>query len=265
MTLQGGMVYCYTCKFLLLLLLFNFFKITSISAQQRIKEFYLSDWSESKKKWELRGREALVFDKYVDIEKLEAKYFLKNRIIDLKSNKGRIIKPMMEVYLKDNVKVKTSDGINLLSSSLAWKKNLLFTQDRVELKRDNLKIVAKGLKAEENLEKVNFQKEVKVDLYQKDNKIVITCLGPLEIDYNQAKAVFNKNVIVTSKEGEIEADKGIVYFDKNNRTIIKIVCEGDVRIKREGNISFAERATYLSKEKKIILEGNPRLVIFPKQ
>ncbi len=259
------MVYCYTRKFLLLLLLFIFFKIIPDFAQQRIKEFYLSDWSQNKKKWELRGKKAFIFDKYVDIEKLEAKYFLKNKIVNLKSDKGRIIKPMKEVYLKDNVKVKTNDGISLFSSSLAWKNNLLFTEDKVELERDNLRIVAKGLKAEENLKKVNFQKEVKVRLSQEDNKVVITCSGPLEIDYNQAKAIFNKDVVVTSKEGKIEADKGIVYFDKSSRTIIKIVCEGNVKIEREGNVSFAEKATYLGKEKKIILEGNPRLVIFPKQ
>jgi len=257
------MVYCYTKFLLFLFLLFSFF--TSNFAQRQIKEFYLSDWFKEKKKWELKGKEALVFNKYVEIEDLEAKYFLKNRIIDLKSDKGRIIKPMKEVYLKDNVRVKTSDGISLFSSSLAWKNNLLFTEDKVELKRDNLKIIAKGLRAEESLKKVNFQKEVKVDFYEKNNKIVITCSGPLEIDYNQAKAIFNKDVVVTSEEGRIEADKGIVYFDKDKKKIIKIVCEGNVKIEREGNISFAKRATYLDKEKKIILEGNPRLVIFPKQ
>ena len=257
------MVYCYTRRFLLSLFLFSF--VTFNFAQQQIREFYLSDWSKEEKKWELKGKKALVFNKYVEIENLKAKYFLKNRTINLKSDKGRIIKPAKEVYLKDNVRVKTSDGISLFSSSLAWKDNLLFTEDKVKLERDNLKIIAKGLKAEENLKKVNFQKEVKVNLYQKDDKVVITCSGPLEIDYNQAKAVFNKNVVVTSEEGKIEADKGIVYFDKDNQKIIKIVCEGNVKIEREGNISFAERAIYLDKEKKIILEGSPRLVIFPKQ
>jgi len=257
------MVYCYTySRFLLFLFLFSF--ITFNFAQQQIKEFYLSDWSKKERKWELRGKKALVFNKYVEIENLEAKYFLKNRIINLKSDKGRIIKPVEEVYLKDNVKVKTNDGINLFSSSLAWKNNLLFTEDKVKLERDNLKIVAKGLKAEENLKKVNFQKEVKVDFYEKNNKIVITCSGPLEIDYNQAKAIFNKDVVVTSEEGRIEANKGVVYFDKDKQKIIKIVCEGNVKIERGNNISFAERVTYLDKEKKIILEGSPRLVIFPK-
>ena len=90
-------------------------------------------------------------------------------------------------------------------------------------------------------------------------------MGPLEIDYNQAKAIFNKDVVVVSKEGRIEADKGIVYFDKDRQTIIKIICEGNVKIEKENNVSFAEKVIYLSKEKKIVLEGNPRLVIFPEQ
>ena len=248
--------------FFLLTLNIDFF----VFSQQTIKNFYLSNWQKEGKRWELKGKEALIRGDYIDIKNMQATYFLKERTITLDSERGRIVKPDMNIFLKNNVNLKTDDGITLRSSSLSWqKKRFLSTFDKVRLKKDNMRVEAKGLLADTDLGKINFKKDVKVNLADENEKIIITCQGPLEINYNQNKAVFNKNVVVVSSQGKITSDKGIIYFDKDRKKIVKIICEGNVKIEKENNITFAQKATYIEKNKRIILEGSPRLIIFPEK
>ena len=237
-----------------------------VFSQQTIKNFYLSNWQKEGKKWELKGREALIRGDCIDIKNMQATYFLKERTILLNSEEGRVVRPDMNVFLKNNVNLKTDDGITLHSSSLSWqKRRFLSTSDKVRLRRDSMRVEARGLLADTELGKINFKKDVKVDLVNEDEKIIITCQGPLEIDYNQNKAVFNKKVVVVSPQGKIISDKSVLYFDKDKKRIVKIICEGNVKIEKDNNVTFAQKATYIEKDKRIILEGKPRLIIFPKK
>jgi len=52
-----------------------------------------------------------------------------------------------------------------------------------------------------------------------------------------------------------------VYINREERELTKIVCTGNVRIDREGSNTFSHKATYLAKEGKVILSGEPKLVI----
>jgi lipopolysaccharide export system protein LptA len=115
------------------------------------------------------------------------------------------------------------------------------------------------------MKKVDFEENVEVQLSDKEGRAVkITCDGPLEIEYNEGVAVFNNNVTVDNKDGKLYADKTTVFFDNKEKKIVKIVSEGNVKIERENNVTFAQKATYFDADKKIILEGNPRLFYFPK-
>ena len=58
---------------------------------------------------------------------------------------------------------------------------------------------------------------------------IITCDGPLEVDYNNRKAIFNNNVEIIEKEGSMYANKVIAYFDPDKRIIEKIEWLGDVK------------------------------------
>jgi lipopolysaccharide export system protein LptA len=93
--------------------------------------------------------------------------------------------------------------------------------------------------------------------------ITVDCEGPLEVDYAQGYAVFNDNVVVESSEGKMFSEKATVFFLKDTKTIERIVSEGDVKIIRDDNVTFAEKATYIEAEKRLILEGRPRLILFP--
>jgi len=240
-----------------------------VYSQQRIQDFYLSNYKDTgKTDWEVRGKEATVSDKYVEIEVMEGKFFRKDDTIDIKADKAKLDKLNMDVYLEDNVRINNSQGITLNTDFLNWKQNSnkVSTDRWVQVaKEDSLTIEAKGLEADTELNKVDFQKEVKVDIPNQEETIKITCDGPLEIDYEEGKAIFNNNVVVDHDQGKMFSQEGTVYFDSETNSIIKIVAQGDVKIIRDDNVTFAERAVYLEEEKKIILEGRPRLVFFPQK
>ena len=245
---------------------------TMVYSQQEIQDFYLSNYrDDGLKDWEVKGKEATVSDKYVEIEDMEGKYFQKNDTIDISSDRAMLDKENMDAHLESNVRINSTQGIRMKTESLDWKqsKNLLSTDQWVEvIREDSMRLEAKGLEADTKLQKANFKEDVIVDIIGDDtaqNVTKINCDGPLEIDYEQGVAVFKKNVVVDNVQGKMIADTATVYFDIQNKSIIKIIAEGDVKIIRDDNVTFAERATFLEAENKVILEGRPRLVIFPEQ
>ena len=172
----------------------------------------------------------------------------------------------MDVHLRENVRIHNDKGIKLNTDSLNWqqKSNTISTNDKVEVsKKDSVDIKAKGLDADTKLNQVSFKQDVKVALFDNKNVIKINCAGPLEIDYNKGKAVFNNNVVVDNVQGKMFAHKVTVYFDSKTSSIIKVVAEGDVKVVRDYNVTFADRAVYYGKDNKIVLKGRPRLVILP--
>ncbi|MCM8823909.1 MAG: hypothetical protein NC822_04460, partial [Candidatus Omnitrophica bacterium] len=78
-------------------LIISLFFLNGISySQQKIQDFYLSNYkNEGLKDWEVKGNEATVWDSYVEIDGVEAKYFQKNDIIDIKADKAKLDKTNM--------------------------------------------------------------------------------------------------------------------------------------------------------------------------
>lgn len=255
-------------QFLILaVLLFMSFSVCAF-AQEKIKDFYISNYNQDgSPDWEVKGKEAFVHDKHVDIDDMEAKYYSKDDTISIKSNKAKLDKDKMDVYLNDNVRVESKDGVKLQTEVLNWERtnNKINTAEWVQVEKDSFQIKAKGLDGDTQFEKVDFQKEIEMQIPDKEGKefTVITCRGPLEIEYNKGTAVFNDSVIVENKEGKLYADTATVFFDMEKKKMTKMVAEGNVRILRGENITFAKKATYFGDDGKIILEGQPRLIYFP--
>ena len=96
----------------------------------------------------------------------------------------------------------------------------------------------------------------------KKTKTVITCDGEVEFNYEKNEGYFNKNVHVVNDEGTIDADKITVYLDSGTKSVKIIVAEGNVKIQRGDNITYSDKATYLAADKKIVLTGKPRIVMY---
>ena len=247
-----------------------FFSFESI-AQQRIKNFQLSNYGkEHRKRWKLVGEEALIFDNHIEIKRIKANVFSPNSQVEIKAKTAFLDRKNMNVLLKNDVEVEDKKGMRLVTNSLNWENedNLVSTRDWVQVKRNSsLEIKAQGFAANLHKDSAHFDKEVKVTLKnsEKDKEVtIITCDGPLEIDYGKRIAIFKNNVVVTHPQGKMFSPKVVVYFSKDKKEKIeKIVSEGGVKIVRGDNVAWAEKVTYLDSEKRIILEGNPRLVVYP--
>jgi len=97
------------------------------------------------------------------------------------------------------------------------------------------------------------------------NQTVITCDGEVEFNYESNVVYFRNAVKVKSSDGDIDADMITVYLDPKTKQIDKIVAEGNVRISRGENTTFSEKATYLNKEKRVVLTGSPKLVFYQEE
>ncbi len=189
--------------------------------------------------------------------------------IHFQSKKALFNRADKTLEMQDSVRIENDKGVSLETQRLKWdqEKDEVATDDEVTIERkDSIQIKGKGLNAKPSLKKTKIGKDVEVRIPQKNKGfIMITCKGPLEIDYQEGKAVFYNDVKVNQEDSQIFSDKATVYFDGDQKTLKKIVAEGEVRIVRGKDTSFSDKAIYQVDQKKLILKGNPRLVIFPEE
>ena len=239
-------------------------------SQQKIKDFYLSNFKgDGSSDWEVRGDEAIVHDDDVDIHKMTANYHTEDDTIVITSDKAKLNKQSMDVVLEDNVRIKNKDGSTLSTDSLNWQRseNHIETKDWVETSRDSMYIKAEGLSADTEFRRVDFEKNVEATLPDQESgePITVTCSGPLEIEYNQGQAVFNDDVVVSHPQGTMFSDKAIIFFNTEEKGIEKIISEGNVKIERDNNVTFAKKATFFADQGRLVLEGRPRLMYYPQE
>lgn len=97
---------------------------------------------------------------------------------------------------------------------------------------------------------------------KKKSRIVITCGGQVEFNYEKNQAFFVKDVRVESKDGNIDADRITVNLDPATRKVKTIVAEGNVKITQGENVTYSDKAIYVEADKRIVLVGRPKLVIY---
>ena len=265
-------------------------------SDQQIMDFSLASFGEKgKKSWDLSGKSADIFSDVIKLQDVIGNLYGKEEDIKLTADKGDFDKVQGKIHLQENVIITTSSGSKLTTDSLDWdrKNQLVTTNDAVNIERGNMVTTASGARGEPNLKKVSLQKDVTVNINptaeeksqdQEMNvkkKIVITCDGPLQIDYDKNIATFNNNVNVDTQDAIIQSDIMDVYFGKTGKDnsgsekeasglgsatmgskIDKIVARGNVKITRGENVSYSDEATYNALDKKIILSGKPKLIIY---
>jgi len=260
-------------KLILIVCFLSFSRIVYCQAPvsgQKINDFYLSNYkADGTRDWEIEGEKAVLGEDTVNIDTMQAKYYSEDDTLSMKSQKATLNKSNHNIHLENDVHIENKDGIQLETNSLNWKKkeNKVETDDWVDAQRQDLKIVAKGLNADTKFKNVNFEKNVEMTLSDKENMhkkpTTIICDGPLDIEYTLGRAIFLNNVIFENEEGKMFADKATVFFDTKEKKLLKVVAEGAVKIIKDENVTFANKATYLGKEERIVLEGTPRIIYFP--
>jgi len=291
-------------KKILLVFAVLFFSCANIIAEetkespQQIGDFSLSGFGDKgKKAWDLAGQSADILNETVKLKKVVGNHYAEKDKINLTADNGDFNKKSGVVHLQDNVIITTSSGAKLTTDSLDWdrKQQIVSTLDKVNLERTDMNLSGKGAVGQTALKQVVLEKNVRLDILpddkklDKQEKIVITCDGPLDIDYDKNIAVFNNNVKVEKPDLTIYSDKMQVYFTPKpqgnglasdsqshkqdegvkaqessvmSSSINKIVASGNVRIDRSGNTSYSQEAIYTALDKKITLTGRPQIVIY---
>jgi len=209
---------------------------TSNTVEQKVLAFNLEGFTEKgAKKWDIVGESAeAVSESEVRMKNIVAKSYGTQSEAMIVADKGIYDKAKNNVRLENNVRAT----IEQTESS---------AKDYLDI--SGALLGAKKADAAEPPQK-------------KKSKTTITCDGEVQFEYENNLAYFNKNVRVVSDYGEITADKITVNLDAKSKDIRDIVAEGNVKIAKEDNVSFCDKATYIEAEKKVILTGRPKLVVY---
>lgn len=236
----------------------------------RVYFFSFTKYSpEGAKELEIEGDSADILSKTVNLMNVVAKAYAQETPVTITSDEGYYDKIGEKVHLQKNVIATTEDGTRLLTEELDIipSEKVMETDVQAAVKKDNINIDGMGARGESNLKKVKFKKNVTVVVQDPDfatkAPTVITCDGPLIVDYDKNIAHFHDNVVAEDERGILHADKMDVYYSKESRRVAKIVAVGNVVIENpDGNQTFSDNVVYLAEEGKIILGGNAEAVYF---
>lgn len=234
---------------------------------QKILSFNLEGYRDNgQKKWELNGAAANILANVIKLDYITAKAYGDDGSMTVKAKRGVYDKITKDIDLEKNVIGKTSDGTRLVTDRLHWndKTESVTTDAVVRIEKDNLISIGRGAVGSPSLKRVELKKDVVVEL-KEDPPTLITCDGPLVVNYQKNISVLNNNVKITDQRGEICADMMKVVFDPKTRKIIRVVAIGNVKITRESNATYSKRAVYTVKDGRVRLIGKPRIVVFPKE
>ncbi len=259
-------------------------------SDQQINDFSLAGYGDrGKKTWDIAGKTADIFADKIKLKQITGNMY-GDENIKLTADKGDFNKAEGKIHLEQDVVITTDSGAKLTTNSLDWdrKNDVVATPDKVNIVRDNMVAEAVGATGKPALSKVSLEKEVTVQILPANekgkppvteaDKIVITCDGPLSIDYEKNFATFNNNVKVDRQDSQIYSDRMDIYFNRNSENknsgdeenkpgmmsskIEKIVAHGNVKIIRGPNVSYSDEAIYSALDNKITLLGRPKLILY---
>lgn len=93
----------------------------------------------------------------------------------------------------------------------------------------------------------------------KGEPIVITA-SRMEADKLGDKVTFKGDVTLKKEDMTLSSDSMVVFYDAPSRGIQEIEALGNVVVRKEGRIALSKRASYYSKEEKIVLTGDARII-----
>lgn len=250
------------------------------SDPQQLLDFNLAGYgAQGQKTWEVEGASMDMLGDDINITDMRAKLYNDSENMTLTADTGRFDKQTGVVHLRDHVHAVTESGAHLNTEALDWHQSeqRITSEDKVNITKENITAVAVGMEAQSDFKEAIFDKDVVLTLTEKkdaqgrvikespvEGSMVITCDGPLELSYEKQKAVFHNNVKVDGglEKGEMYADEMTIFFNAATKQMEKMDARGNVKIVRGENISYSDSAVFLGAEKKVVLSGRPKLVIF---
>lgn len=118
-------------------------------AEYQIKEVHINETLEGNLRWTLNADQAEVYDQkgITVMRKVVVQVFSKDGDWTVTSDEGTLENNRRDVSLKGNVVIRSSDGLQMRTSTLGWdnERRALATDDDVEISREGTTITGKGL------------------------------------------------------------------------------------------------------------------------
>ncbi len=215
-----------------------------------------------RKKWEVQGETADLISEKVELSPVRATSYGQTEI-KLSAQRGRFNKQTQDIHLFGDVVVTTSDQAELTTQSLSWveSRGEGSTEDWVRVTQPGMSALGLGGTGYPKLKRVWLERRITVTLTDPKGKTVITCDGPMEVDYGRHKARFWRNVKVVDSKGEIRSDRLDAAFDPKTNRMDKAVFWGHVVIDHGDEKARANRVNYWQPLERIQLVGHPRLIL----
>ncbi len=242
----------------------------SAQKPQKIFSFSFTKYTpEGQREIEIEGDSADILSNTVQLMNVMAKAYAEEVPVTVTADRGKYDKKKNKIHLEKNVVATTDDGTRLVTEALDMSpsEHIVETDLPTQVKKDNINVEGTGARAETNLKKVKFQKNVTVVVQNMEDKetgpTTITCDGTLVVDYEKNIAHFRDNVVAQDSRGKLTADTMDVYYNRVSRRVSKIVSVGDVVIENpDGNKTYSDSVIYLADEGRIILGGDTEALYF---
>ncbi len=237
---------------------------------QKVLSFSFTKYTpEGQREIEIEGDSADILSSTVQLMNVMAKAYAEEVPVTVTADRGNYDKKQNKIHLEKNVVATTDGGTRLVTEALDMSpsEHIVETDLPTQVKKDNINVEGTGARAETNLKKVKFQKNVTVVVQNAEDKengpTTITCDGPLVVDYEKNIAHFRDNVVAQDSRGKLTAETMDVYYNRVSRRVSKIVSAGDVVIENpDGNKTYSDSVIYLADEGRIILGGDTEALYF---
>jgi lipopolysaccharide export system protein LptA len=93
----------------------------------------------------------------------------------------------------------------------------------------------------------------------KREPIVVTS-ARMQADKLGERVTFSGDVTLKKEAMTLNSDSVTVFYDVGSKAIREIEALGNVIVRQEGRIALANRALYYSKEEKVVLTGDARII-----
>ncbi len=240
--------------------------------QQQLQGFNLNGYDDrGKKTWEVNGDKADISEDKIKVTNVDANFYGKENA-NLTSKNGTINKTSGEVHLQDDVVITSDRGTKMTTDSLDWDRNkdLVKTNDSVEITDEQGVVTGQGMTAHPNLKNASINKDVKAVMNTSSKpqenpdgqKVTITSDGPMEMDQLKMHITFTDNVVAIeeSTNRQLYADKMDVWFDDKTKTIKKMICKGHVKVVQGNSASFADEMIYTGSDQLLVMKGRPKII-----
>jgi LPS export ABC transporter protein LptC len=238
---------------------------------QKFQGFNLEGYTQDgQKSWDVKGDTADVAGTQIKIKNVDANAYGEQKM-NVTAEKGVVDQKSGDLKLEKDVTITSQAGTQMVTDSLNWnrQKDLVTTPDKVTISDDKMLVTGKGMEAHPGLKTAEIQKDVTATVTTTapegttadSNKVVITSDGPMVVDQARSMAMFKENVTAIQEGRTLRSDNMEVYFNPDMKGVDRIICLGHVVIEQGENKTFADKATYDGKTRKLTLSGRPKLIL----